>query len=115
MVCRLVDGSVGEIPARWTDLPRRTEGERSLGVVATPTAWRLLGERLGALKARRPGRAQRSVKTEVSVSGQLALVMGEQTVVGAAVWETLPPGTQQAIVLALARLLARLVEEERDE
>jgi len=49
------------------------------------------------------------------VSGQLALVMSEQTVVGAAVWETLPPATQQAIVLALARLLARLVEEERDE
>jgi hypothetical protein len=49
------------------------------------------------------------------VSGQLALVMSEQTVVGAVVWETLPSATQQAIVLALARLLARLVEEERDE
>jgi hypothetical protein len=45
----------------------------------------------------------------------LALVTGEQTVVGAAVWETLPPRAQQTIVLALARLLARLVEEERDE
>ncbi|MFZ2113630.1 MAG: hypothetical protein WAU77_07875 [Solirubrobacteraceae bacterium] len=49
------------------------------------------------------------------MSGQLALVMGEQTVVGAAVWETLPPQTQQTIVLVLARLLARLVEGERDE
>lgn len=49
------------------------------------------------------------------MSGQLALAMGEQTVVGAAVWETLPLETQQAIVLALARLLAKLVEEERDE
>jgi hypothetical protein len=49
------------------------------------------------------------------VSGQLALVMGEQSVVGAAVWETLSPQAQQAIVLALARLLAGLVEEERDE
>ena len=57
VVCRLVDGSVGEIPARWTDLPRRTVGERSLGAVATPGAWRLLGERLGALRAaRRPAR-----------------------------------------------------------
>jgi hypothetical protein len=49
------------------------------------------------------------------VSGQLALVMDEQTVVGAAVWETLPLGVQQAVVLALASLLARLVEDERDE
>jgi hypothetical protein len=49
------------------------------------------------------------------VSGQLALVMGEETVVGAAVWETLPPQAQQTIALALARLLARMVEEERDE
>jgi hypothetical protein len=59
--------------------------------------------------------AQPSVKTEVGVSGQLALVMNEQTVVGAAVWETLPPQAQQAVVLMLARLLARLVEEERGE
>jgi hypothetical protein len=49
------------------------------------------------------------------VSGQLALVMGEQTVAAAAVWETLPPQAQQAVVLALASLLARLVEDERDE
>jgi hypothetical protein len=49
------------------------------------------------------------------VSGQLALVMDEETVVGAAVWETLTPQAQQAIALGLARLLARLVEEERDE
>lgn len=59
--------------------------------------------------------AQRSAKTEAIVSGQLALVMGEQTVVAAAVWETLPVSSQQAIVLGLARLLARLVEDERDE
>jgi hypothetical protein len=49
------------------------------------------------------------------VSGQLALVMGEQSVVGAAVWETLPLEAQREIVLALARLLARLVEAQRDE
>ncbi len=49
------------------------------------------------------------------MSGQLALVMGEQSVVGAAVWETLPQQAQEAIVVALARLLAGLVEEERDE
>lgn len=49
------------------------------------------------------------------MSGQLALVMSEQTVAAAAVWETLPPRTQEAVVLALASLLARLVEDERDE
>ncbi len=37
------------------------------------------------------------------MSGQLALGMSE-TVVPAAVWETLPPASQQAIAVALARL-----------
>jgi len=49
LLCRLVDGSAGEIPARWTDLPVRVEPQRSLGVVGSPAAWRLLlarGERL---------------------------------------------------------------------
>ena len=49
------------------------------------------------------------------MSGQLALVMSEQTVVGAAVWETLPPEHQLQVALRLARLLARLVEAARDE
>ena len=48
------------------------------------------------------------------MSGQLALVTGEH-VVAAAVWETLPLEVQHAITLALARLVARLVEAERDE
>ncbi|MCA1698043.1 MAG: hypothetical protein LC790_03715, partial [Actinobacteria bacterium] len=54
-------------------------------------------------------------KTEVEMSGQLALASGEETVVAAAVWETLPPERQQQVTLQLARLLARLVEGERDE
>jgi len=33
LVCRLIDGSAGTIPARWTDLPRRGVIERPLGVV----------------------------------------------------------------------------------
>ncbi len=48
------------------------------------------------------------------MSGQLALVTGEM-VVPAAVWETLPLASQQAIAVALARLVARLVEAARDE
>jgi hypothetical protein len=55
-----------------------------------------------------------AVKTEVAMSGQLALVMSE-TVVPAAVWETLPSASQHAIAVALARLVARLVEAARDE
>ncbi len=53
-------------------------------------------------------------ETEVAMSGQLALVMSE-TVVAAAVWETLPAASQHAIAVALARLVARLVEAARDE
>ena len=54
--CRLVDGSVGTIPARWTDLPRvGSVGER-LGVVISPVGWRSLGEQVEALRSRRPRR-----------------------------------------------------------
>lgn len=54
-------------------------------------------------------------KTEVIVSGQLALGIEEETVVPAAVWETLPPERQLQVAVRLARLLARLVEAARDE
>jgi hypothetical protein len=49
------------------------------------------------------------------MSGQLALATGGETLVAAAVWETLPPERQLEVTLRLARLLARLVEAERDE
>jgi hypothetical protein len=49
------------------------------------------------------------------MSRQLALVLGEQMVVPAAVWETLSPQAQREITLRLARLLAALVEAGRDE
>jgi len=49
------------------------------------------------------------------MSGQLALALREETVVPAAVWETLPAETQQRVTLKLARLVARLLEAERDE
>ena len=52
---------------------------------------------------------------EVIVSGQLALAVSEERVVAAAVWETLPPEAQREVTVRLARLLARLVEAERDE
>ncbi len=48
------------------------------------------------------------------MSGQLVLVTDE-TVAPAAVWETLPPASQQAIAVALARLVARLIEAGRHE
>jgi hypothetical protein len=41
--------------------------------------------------------------------------MGEKTMVATAVWEALPPECQRQVTLQLARLLARLVEAERDE
>jgi hypothetical protein len=49
------------------------------------------------------------------MSGQLALALREETVVPAAVWETLPTEAQQQVTLKLARLVARLLEAERDE
>jgi len=49
------------------------------------------------------------------MAGQLALSTDENTIAAAAVWETLPPAAQERVTLALARMLARLVEAERDE
>lgn len=46
--------------------------------------------------------------------GQLVLVTGEE-VAAAAVWETLTAEAQRAVVVALARLAARLLEAGRDE
>jgi len=67
------------------------------------------GERL-----RRPRRQRGSGQTEVIVSGQLALAV-QETVVPAAVWETLPAERQREVAIRLARLLARIVEAARDE
>ena len=49
------------------------------------------------------------------MSGQLALVIGTETVVAAAVWEALPIERRLEVTVRLARLLARLVEAERGE
>jgi hypothetical protein len=55
-----------------------------------------------------------SKRKEARMSGQLALVMDE-ALVAAAVWETLPSERQRQLTMQLVRLLARLVEAERDE
>jgi sulfur carrier protein ThiS len=47
--------------------------------------------------------------------GQLALVLVEEQVVPAAVWETLPLEARAKVTIMLARLLAAMVEEARDE
>jgi hypothetical protein len=44
------------------------------------------------------------------MSGQLALVIDEEALVPAAVWETLPVECRVELTRRLARLLARLVE-----
>ena len=49
------------------------------------------------------------------MSGQLALAISEDRLVAAAVWETLPVEVQHEVTVRLARLLARLVEAERDD
>jgi hypothetical protein len=49
------------------------------------------------------------------MSGQLALATSEGVLVPAAVWETLSPERQLEVTLRLARLLARLMEAERDD
>ena len=58
LVCRLRDGSAGEIPARWTDLPWRVERRRTVGGFGSPAGWRLLlarGERVASQRRDRGG------------------------------------------------------------
>ena len=47
--------------------------------------------------------------------GQLTLVLTEERVVPAAVWETLPFEVRTTVTVMLARLLAAMVQEARDE
>jgi hypothetical protein len=76
---------------------RTSAGRRTGGAVASVAAVRVPGKR------------------RWTVPGQLALVIETETVVPAAVWETLAPEHQLQVALRLARLLARLVEAARDE
>ena len=60
LLCRLLDGTAGEIPARWTDLPWRETPVAPVGGLGSPVGWRLFlarGERL-----RRPRRGRVSVE-----------------------------------------------------
>jgi hypothetical protein len=56
LLCRLVDGTVGEVPARWTDLPWRVPPQPVVGGVGSPAGWRLLLARAERLRGRRRGR-----------------------------------------------------------
>jgi hypothetical protein len=47
--CRLVDGSVGTIPARWSNLPRVSAEPSVLGAGGVAAAWR--ADRCAALAA----------------------------------------------------------------
>jgi len=49
------------------------------------------------------------------MAGQLALLLVEERLVPAAVWETLPPEVRAKVTIMLARLLAAAIEEARDE
>jgi hypothetical protein len=57
LLCRLVDGSSGEIPARWTDLSWRVAPEQVVGGVGSPVGWRLLLARAERVRVRRGRRA----------------------------------------------------------
>jgi hypothetical protein len=49
------------------------------------------------------------------MSGQLALVIGDRQMAAAAIWETLPVEVQAEVTVMLARLMARMLEAQRDE
>ena len=49
------------------------------------------------------------------MQGQLALMVEEESMVAAAVWETLPEEVQTRVTVMLARLLAAMIEQARDD
>jgi hypothetical protein len=67
--CRLPDGSVGEIPARWTDVPWRREPEPLLGGFGSSAAWRLLLARGERLAKQRPQRVRGVARGVAKPSG----------------------------------------------
>ena len=67
--CRLPDGSVGEIPARWTDVPWRNEPEPPFGGFGSPAAWRLLLARGERLAKQRPQQVRRVARGVAERSG----------------------------------------------
>ncbi len=86
---------------------RRSDWWRRARLGESWVGWWPSGVRLGA---------QPSVETEVVVmSGQLALVIGDGPVAPAAVWETLPPEARAELTMVLARLVALMAQEQRDE
>ena len=105
----------GHDPGAVDGSAARVGRARSLGVVASPAGWRLLGERLEGLRSRRPRRRGASGENGGARCRDSSRCRSSEVLVAAAVWETLPPERQREVTLRLARLLARLVEAERDE
>jgi hypothetical protein len=52
---------------------------------------------------------------EVLMSGQLELTLVDESLTPAAVWETLRTAARAKVTIMLARLLAAVIEEARDE
>jgi hypothetical protein len=78
--------------------------------VVSARSWRAFAR---AVRAAR----ERPSKTEVVTMSaqQLTLGLDEARTSAAAVWDSLPAETQMQVVTALASLVARMLEGERDE
>ena len=116
LLCELLDGTPGAIPARWTDLPSSERAEeRPLEGLASPPAWRLLLARAEGVKTRRPRRGEASPQNGgEDVGTARARNRRAEDGAGGGVGDAAAAGPDQ-VALRLARLLARIVEAERDE
>jgi hypothetical protein len=66
---------------------------------------------MGVRHAQKAGAAT----AEVAMQGQLALMLEKESMVAPVVWETLPEEAQTRVTVMLARLLAAMIEQARDE
>ncbi len=116
--CRTTDGARVLPPAAWTDLPTNGPQEPAShpALVATPEGWRRFAEVLDAVGDRRPSGARGWRRNRGGRDvGSADVDVGEESLVPAAVWETLPPHTRTMVTVMLARLLAASIEEAGDE
>ena len=106
LICRLLDGSAGTVPARWTDLPGVGAGAVA-GCVGSPAGVAVVRRASERPWRRRPGRGGACGENGGRRCRGSSRSRRASRWCAAAVWETLPVERQIEVTVRLARLLAR--------
>lgn len=116
--CRTTDGARVLLPAAWTDLPLNGTNKAPVNedLIATPEGWRRFATIAVGVRGRRPPGAEGCLRNGGGGDAGSAGIDGErESMVPAAVWETLPGEVRTRVTVMLAQLLAAMIEQARDE